>query len=65
MIKIKDYENLIKYFEEKGVPEELQLFYEKLKVMYEEILYRKESQEKLKEYQERLMKLSENDKEDE
>lgn len=59
MISVKDYENLIKYLEEKGIPTELEVFYEKLKVMYEEILYRQESNEKLKGFHDKLMKLSE------
>ncbi len=61
MIKIEDYENLIKYFEEHETPDNLKLFIEKLKVMYEEILYRKESQEKMQEFEERLRKLSESE----
>lgn len=61
MIKIEDYENLIKYFEEHEIPDNLKLFIEKLKVMYEEILYRKESQEKMQEFEERLRKLSESE----
>lgn len=61
MIKIEDYKNLIKYFEEHETPDNLKLFIEKLKVMYEEILYRKESQEKMQEFEERLRKLSESE----
>ena len=64
MISLKDYENLLKYFEEKGIPAELENFVEKLKVMYEEILYRQESNEKLKEFHDKLMKLSEKDEEE-
>ena len=59
MIKIEDYENLIKYFEEHECPENLKLFIEKLKIMYEEILYREESKKKLDELRDRLLALDE------
>lgn len=59
MIKIEDYENLIKYFEEHETPDNLKIFIEKIRIMYKEILYRKESQEKMQEFEEALRKLSE------
>ena len=59
MIKIEDYENLIKYFEEHKTPDNLKIFIEKIRIMYKEILYRKESQEKMQEFEEALRKLSE------
>lgn len=64
MITLKDYENLLKYFEEHEIPEELKNMIEKLKVMRDEILYRQEAQEKIKSYQNRLAELSANDKEE-
>ena len=64
MITLKDYENLLKYFEEHEIPEELKNMIEKLKVMREEILYRQEAQDKIKSYQNRLAELSANDKEE-
>ena len=64
MITLKDYENLLKYFEEHEIPEELKNMIEKLKVMREEILYRQEAQDRIKSYQNRLAELSANDKEE-
>lgn len=61
MITLKDYENLLKYFEEHEIPEELKNMIEKLKVMRDEILYRQEAQDKIKSYQNRLDELSAKD----
>lgn len=63
MITIKDYENLIIYFANHEVPENLKNFTEKLKVMYEEILYRDEADKKINEFHEKLKELNKNDNE--
>lgn len=65
MITLKDYENLIKYFEENETPEELKNFMDKLKVMYESIKYKEEVQKKIKEFDNKLMELSKNDEREE
>lgn len=64
MITLEDYKNLLDFFENIEVPEELKNFVEKLKVMYEELTYREEIQKHLKELRTRLEELSKNDKED-
>ena len=61
MITLEDYENLLKYFEENPIPDNLVIFIEKLKIMRDEILFRKDAQDKLKEFQDRLAGLSAND----
>lgn len=65
MITLKDYENLIRYFEENETPEELKNFMDKLKVMYESIKYKEEVQKKIKEFDNKLMELSKNDEKEE
>lgn len=62
MINIEDFDNVIGYFEEHEIPENLTNFIAKLRIMREEILYRKESQEKLKYFNDELLKLSEQEK---
>lgn len=62
MITIEDFDNVLGYFSEHEVPENLTNFIAKLKIMREEILYRKESQEKLKYFNDELLKLSEQEK---
>lgn len=65
MITLKDYENLINYFEENEIPENLKNFMDKLRVMYDSIVYKEEVQKKIKEFDSKLMELSEKDKEEE
>lgn len=61
MITKKDYENLIIYFSNNTVPENLKNFVEKLKVMKEELDYREEIRNKIDELHKRLEELSNND----
>lgn len=64
MITLEDYKNLLEYFNNIEVPENLKNFVEKLTVMYEELTYRDEVQKKLAGFREKLEELSKNEKED-
>lgn len=56
MVTKEDYENLLNYFEENEVPENLKDFIEKLKLIYEGILLSEEYREKNDSIQEKLAK---------
>lgn len=63
MITLEDYKNLLDYFNNVEVPENLKNFVDKLTVMYEELTYRDEVQKKLTGFREKLEELNKNDKE--
>lgn len=59
MITIADYKNLLDYFHENEIPENLKNFVAKLEIMYEEILYREEVQGKLTDFNNKIKELTE------
>lgn len=56
MVTKEDYENLLNYFKENEVPENLKEFIEKLSLIYEGILLSEEYREKNDSIQEKLAK---------